>query len=70
MEFTLPSDTWIGLGLNCTDSSHCDMLVGNAAGGKPFILDTWEELGNRNSEEDTKLGGRDDVMLLSSSYKD
>jgi len=71
IEFTLPSDTWIGLGIDCPDgSARCDMIVGNADGNgeKPFIYDTYEPHGDRQSIEDTSLGGTDDLTLLDASY--
>jgi len=71
IEFTLRSDSWIGLGLGCTSSENCDMIVGNSDGGlgyKPFLLDTWEAHGARASVEDTLLGGTNDVHFISSSY--
>jgi hypothetical protein len=71
LEITLPSDTYIGIGLGCNSSKACDMVVGNGGGGKPvFLTDYFEAHGDALPITDVDLGGTDDVELLSASYVD
>jgi len=71
LEFSLPSEIWIGIGIDCSDgSARCDMIIGNADGdgNEPFLYDTYEPHGDRQSVNDTLLGGTHDVSLLRASY--
>eukprot|EP00164_Ancoracysta_twista_P009493 GFYU01014062.1.p1 GENE.GFYU01014062.1~~GFYU01014062.1.p1 ORF type:complete len:307 (+),score=70.32 GFYU01014062.1:32-952(+) len=71
IEFSLPSDIYIGLGLGCTSSAKCDMIVGNGGGrNKEFVEDQYEPLGDREGESDVSLGGTEDLTLVSASYED
>uniref|UniRef100_A0A0G4FMC6 DOMON domain-containing protein n=1 Tax=Chromera velia CCMP2878 TaxID=1169474 RepID=A0A0G4FMC6_9ALVE len=69
MEFSLPSDIYMGLGLGCTSSVKCDMVIGNGGGSNPVFLDDFfEPQGDSQAETDVSLGGTKDVSLVSASY--
>lgn len=66
IEFTLPAEAWGGIGLGCTTSRKCDMVVGSAcAAGGVFVNDYWEEKGSVEPHTDVSLGGSDDIELIS-----
>ena len=71
LEFTLPSDIYIGLGLGCKSSKACDMIVGNGGGGRndPFVGDFFEVHGNAVPDSDVTLGGTNDLEVVSHIYK-
>lgn len=70
IEYTLPSDIYSGIGLDCTSSAKCDMIVGNGGGtGGVFLEDYYEIHGDRKPKSDTELDGTSDVILLAASYK-
>jgi hypothetical protein len=69
LEFSLPSFIYIGLGLGCTSSSMCDMVVGNGGGRTPaFIGDYFEVHGDREPSSDVDLGGTMDIHLIEAKY--
>ena len=71
IEFSLPSDIFIGLGIDCESSKMCDMIVGNGGGRTPsFIGDYFEVEGDREPHTDEDLGGTNDVTLISAKYED
>lgn len=69
LEFTLPSNIFIGIGLGCVSSAKCDMIVGNGGGeNEPYIMDYYENDGDVLPSTDEELGGTNDVVLVSASY--
>ena len=61
---------YIGIGLGCTSSAKCDMIVGNGGGSNPVSIgDFFEEHGDRLPFTDVEMGGTDDVKLLAASYR-
>ncbi len=70
VSFTLPSDIYIGIGLGCTSSVACDMIVGNGGGrNDPFIGDFFEVGGAAQPHTDEELGGTNDLLKTELSYQ-
>lgn len=70
MSFTLPSDIYIGIGLDCQTSADCDMIVGNGGGRNPAFIEDYNEVeGNREPHTDVELGGTSDVELVEAKYE-